>query len=252
MHKVDIRKISSPTYQENLVLLVEKDSTLTDMELTGEEIEYIKKESGNKATQVFLNRYTNWIIIQFIDQSKNPSHIKESLRKGGFSICKHIQKHKSKNVVIADHLNNTEFIIALTEGLLLSNYKFIKYFKDAGEKSSLLQDIALVSAKLTDNDIHKLVVLVEAVCIARDWVNEPASVFTSVLLSQEIQKLGIESGFTTQIFDKPKIESLKMGGLLAVNQGSSKPPTFSVLEWKPDNAVNAKPVILVGKGVVYD
>ena len=43
-----------------------------------------------------------------------------------------------------------------------------------------------------------------------------------------------------------------MGGLLAVNQGSIDEPTFSILEWKPKNATNKKPIILVGKGIVYD
>jgi leucyl aminopeptidase len=43
-----------------------------------------------------------------------------------------------------------------------------------------------------------------------------------------------------------------MGGLLAVNKGSIDPPTFSILEWKPENAKNSKPLVLVGKGVVFD
>jgi leucyl aminopeptidase len=43
-----------------------------------------------------------------------------------------------------------------------------------------------------------------------------------------------------------------MGGLLAVNAGSIDPPSFSIMEWKPKNAKNKQPVILVGKGVVYD
>ena len=43
-----------------------------------------------------------------------------------------------------------------------------------------------------------------------------------------------------------------MGGLLAVNLGSKHPPTFSILEWKPAKAKNKKPIVLVGKGVVYD
>ena len=43
-----------------------------------------------------------------------------------------------------------------------------------------------------------------------------------------------------------------MGGLLAVNRGSIDDPSFSILEWKPKNAKNKKPIILVGKGVVYD
>ncbi|MFV0590173.1 MAG: leucyl aminopeptidase family protein [Draconibacterium sp.] len=43
-----------------------------------------------------------------------------------------------------------------------------------------------------------------------------------------------------------------MGGLLAVNKGSIEPPTFNILEWKPQNAVNTKPIVLVGKGIVFD
>lgn len=43
-----------------------------------------------------------------------------------------------------------------------------------------------------------------------------------------------------------------MGGLLAVNYGSPEPPTFIIMEHKPDGATNSKPIVLVGKGVVYD
>lgn len=43
-----------------------------------------------------------------------------------------------------------------------------------------------------------------------------------------------------------------MGGLLAVNLGSIDPPTFTIMEYKPKNAKNKHPVVLIGKGVVYD
>ena len=43
-----------------------------------------------------------------------------------------------------------------------------------------------------------------------------------------------------------------MGGLLAVNLGSQDPPTFNIMEWKPKNAINEQPIVLVGKGIVYD
>jgi leucyl aminopeptidase len=52
--------------------------------------------------------------------------------------------------------------------------------------------------------------------------------------------------------NKAQIKAQKMGGLLAVNLGSPQPPTFTVMEWKPRNAKNKKPYVLVGKGVVYD
>ncbi|MFM8485032.1 MAG: peptidase M17, partial [Bacteroidota bacterium] len=61
-----------------------------------------------------------------------------------------------------------------------------------------------------------------------------------------------QSGFSVEILEKEKIAALKMGGLLAVNKASSVPPRFCILEWKPVNSVNEKPVVLIGKGVVYD
>ena len=74
----------------------------------------------------------------------------------------------------------------------------------------------------------------------------------AVALAGEIKKMGDEAGFSVEIFNKGKIEALKMGGLLAVNKGSVDPPLFSILEWKPAKHVNENPVVLVGKGIVYD
>jgi hypothetical protein len=43
-----------------------------------------------------------------------------------------------------------------------------------------------------------------------------------------------------------------MGGLVAVNKGSVDEPRFVVLEYNPGQAVNSKPLALVGKGIMYD
>jgi leucyl aminopeptidase len=45
----------------------------------------------------------------------------------------------------------------------------------------------------------------------------------------------MNAGFTVDVFNRNKIEALRMGGLPAVNKGSVYPPAFSVLEWKPGN-----------------
>jgi leucyl aminopeptidase len=78
----------------------------------------------------------------------------------------------------------------------------------------------------------------KAVWWGRDLVNEPLSHLTAIGLAEEIVAKGEEAGFLVEVFHKQKIESLKMGGLLAVNKGSIDPPTFTVMEWKPENAVN--------------
>jgi leucyl aminopeptidase len=83
-------------------------------------------------------------------------------------------------------------------------------------------------------------------------VNEPVSHLNATQLSQHIAALAPEAGFTVQVLEKTQIESLKMGGLLAVNKGSIDPPTFTIVEYKPEKAKNKQPIVLVGKGVVYD
>jgi leucyl aminopeptidase len=70
-------------------------------------------------------------------------------------------------------------------------------------------------------------------------------------LADHARRAGKTAGFRVQVFDKRKIEALKMGGLLAVNQGSVRPPVFIVMEWKGASATQP-PIVLVGKGVTFD
>jgi leucyl aminopeptidase len=93
---------------------------------------------------------------------------------------------------------------------------------------------------------------VDATLKARDLVNEPVNFLNAVQLAKEAEKLGKAAGFKTEVLDKKKIQSLKMGGLISVNLGSIDPPTFTIMEYKPKGATNKKPIVLVGKGVVYD
>jgi leucyl aminopeptidase len=134
--------------------------------------------------------------------------------------------------------------------LLLANYQFLKYKSD--KKANTLTSVSLISNKISKEDLSELHTIVEATYIARDLVNEPVIYLTAEQFSEEIKKLGKTAGFKVEVFNKAKIQSLNMGGLIGVNKGSPNPPTFNVLEYKPAGAKNKQPYILVGKGVVYD
>ncbi|NTV92391.1 MAG: leucyl aminopeptidase [Chlorobiaceae bacterium] len=87
--------------------------------------------------------------------------------------------------------------------------------------------------------------------MARDLVNLPGN----YLQAEDIAKAALESGsrygYDVKVLRKKEMEDLAMGGLLAVNQGSTQPPTFSILDYKPKG--KAKVVVaLVGKGVTFD
>lgn len=136
--------------------------------------------------------------------------------------------------------------------MALGNYQFLKYFKAKAEKASNLTSIKVDEKAINRSQLAELQAVLTATYIARDLVNEPQSYLSAPQLSKEVIALSKKYGFSVNVFNKKKIESLKMGGLLAVNKGSMQPPTFSILEWKPKKAKNKKPVVLVGKGIIYD
>jgi leucyl aminopeptidase len=252
MQKVTLGKISQVEEEANLVYLVDMDSALDGLLLSKQEADYVHSEFNKKNYRVFLNRYSHWIFIVSFERSKKRTEVTETLRKAGNSVSKQIFECKNEQVVLIDNCGDKALILALAEGLVLGDYQFLKYFKDPSEKQSKLREVSVISTEVTLSDILELNTLLNAVYIARDLVNEPASHLTSELLASEINNLGEAAGFEVELLDKNKISALKMGGLLAVNKGSTAPPTFSVLSWKPDNAINEKPVVLVGKGIVYD
>lgn len=142
---------------------------------------------------------------------------------------------------------DAEHIELFAEGLGLSAYSFHKYLAKSPETKWKKASTSNKKANLKEVNT-----IVEATNWARDLVNEPVSYLTAEQLAKDVKAKCSEVGIKTEILKKAKIESLKMGGLLAVNKGSIDPPTFSILEWKPANAVNKKPIVLVGKGIVYD
>ena len=175
--------------------------------------------------------------------------INESVRQAGSKLQKEISKYSITGISLIIP-ENEHYLTYYAEGIILSGYQFLKY-KSEGDKYKL-EELFLIGEKISKKEVEELAITSAAVFIARDLVNEPGSYLTAVQLGEEIISLSKQYGFSTEILNKQKIEVLKMGGLLAVNKGSIDPPTFSILEWNPSSAKNKKPVILVGKGVVFD
>lgn len=139
---------------------------------------------------------------------------------------------------------------AVAESLLLSSYTFDTY-KSEKEPNSLEQ-VQIFAETVDENALERGIKLAEATCIARDLVNEPVITLTATELGNRIRALGKQYGFEVDVWNKKKIQSMKMGGLLAVNAGSIEPPTFSILTYHTENTRHTRPVVLVGKGVVFD
>ena len=171
----------------------------------------------------------------------------EQLRVAGSLVQQYIGQ-KLEKIQIS---GSEKSVLKFTEGLILANYKFTKYFSKEAESKNKLSEVVL-SDEISDSKTTELWNTCKVVYWTRDLVNEPVSYLTAVKLSEEISIAGDEAGFSVNVLHKAQIEALKMGGLLGVNRGSMDPPTFTIAEYKHPKAVNKKPIVLVGKGVVYD
>jgi leucyl aminopeptidase len=251
--KMKIRKVEDFPMKDHVVLIGAKGSHFAEFLSSDEERKFLKEKLAKNKTQITVNQYSRQVFIQVLESEKKEEYqIMEGLRNAASRLLSELKFHEIKSITIVHIDGSCDAVLAFAEGLALANYQFIKYFKDQDKKKSSLEEIRLACPLAEDKCIENLQHLVDAVYKTRDLINEPASFLTAEKLASEIEKMGKDAGFKVEVFNKKKIESLKMGGLLAVNLGSIDPPTFSVLEYKPAKAKNKKPIILVGKGVIFD
>ena len=248
---IKIQKASVIGENSSVIYLGYKDSDLVGL-FANDELNYINSSIEKKQTSIIISRFPALRQLVLIEK-KGIYADRENARKAASKAHSAIASEKPASLFVVPVKGiDKEFVLAFIEGFILTNYQFLKYFSEKQEKEYSLKNIFLVDDRVSESDCIEIESITSGVYFTRDLINEPLSFLTSVQLSKEIKKASLQAGFNLEVLDKGKIETLKMGGLLAVNRGSIDPPTFSILEWKPDNAVNEKPYILVGKGVVFD
>jgi leucyl aminopeptidase len=237
---------------QHLVIIVSKFSKLpaglfnaAEKTFMREQIETLKQEV------VSFNRFGYWVYLFYIKEEKDRSKRMETCRKAGDKVAGLLNAQKALRVAVYDAEGKSSEVLAFTEGIALGSYQFLKY-KKYKENENTLKEIEIYSVTCHVSRITDLNILLEAVALCRDLVNEPNSYLTATVFSKEVEKMATGCGAKVEVLNKQKLAALKMGGLLGVNQGSHEPPTFAVMEWKPADAINQKPVVFVGKGVVYD
>lgn len=245
-----IRKVSSPGKSDHTAFLFTSGIKPDKNFFQKSELDYIQSEIKKKNRFITINHYDRLLFLQDVDKGTSESYKHaEQLRRAGDQLTGALNRAGISEITIVSDAPANE-VMAFAEGMVLGNYQFLKY-KSSPDKNAL-NEISIASSGVTAAMTAELTTLCEAVYAARDLVNEPVASLNAEGLAKAFVKLGKSAGFKVTVFDKKKITSMKMGGLLAVNKGSIDPPTFTVMEWKPAGAVNKKPVVLVGKGVVYD
>jgi leucyl aminopeptidase len=235
-----------------LVHITDNITQLKNTGLSKEEQTYTEQQIKNDQKIIALNRFDFQVYIIYTTAKKEAHQSREALRKLGAELQLLLQKAKTKEITITNHTAEPTAAYLLAEGLALSAYQFLKYKSDARKITHTLTDIGFEKQSITLKDLKQLQAVCEAIYHVRTLVNEPLSYLTAEQLSKDISAIGKEAGFRVNVLGKAKIEQLNMGGILAVNRGSILPPTFTIMEHRPTRVINKNPIVLVGKGIVYD
>lgn len=235
------------------ILLFNSESFKESKLLTTEEISWLEEKYKLGIRQAVFHRNNSTYCVLILNGSeKDDRETKlEKARVLGHNAWKYIAEFKIPSVLLHVEGLKDKYTTAFVEGFLLSSYKFIKYKKEEKNAHSF-DGIVLSKGVLSDKQVEHLKVLVESVFVARDLVNEPVSILHTQALAQRAISISEKAGIDVKVLSEEEIKALNMGGVLGVNKGSAAPPAFVIMEWKPKNAKNKKPLVLVGKGVAYD
>jgi|GEM_PF-1502656 len=126
-------------------------------------------------------------------------------------------------------------------------------------KSKKADAISLQEIVFNTDDSQALQAIAEAQAIAngvkaaRNIANMPPNICTPAYLAEQAKNLAETStSLSLDVIDEEDMAKLGMNAYLAVSRGSQNPAYMSILHFNNAPDKNAKPIVLVGKGLTFD
>ncbi|KWW30775.1 MAG: leucyl aminopeptidase [bacterium P3] len=185
----------------------------------------------------------------YCDASLPQGELCETLRRAAYDLCR--QAHAEKHAVLqVDAVGlDVVLLLAFVEGIQLADYSFDRY---KSKEPFHIARLDIRSRKLNAAQLETYRNLWNRIFWCREWVNLPVADLNATRFADELQAVASDMKISCEVYDKKAIEKLGMGGLLGVNRGSVDEPRLVVLEYDGAGNNRTKPVVLVGKGVMYD
>ncbi|MCD9085918.1 leucyl aminopeptidase [Stenotrophomonas sp. SY1] len=140
----------------------------------------------------------------------------------------------------------------IRQAVIAANHACYRYTATLGKKKP--EAPGLESLAISGSDETALLqgqAIAAGVEYARELGNLPPNFCTPAYLAESSAAFAAEhEGAEAEILDEAQMETLGMGSLLAVARGSANRPKLVVLKW--NNGGDAKPYVLVGKGITFD
>lgn len=161
-------------------------------------------------------------------------------------------KATKADVLLDDEAATSDRVAELAAGLRLRHYRFDRYKAVKAEDNGTALSVTLHvgNRAAADKAIADRDATTSGTLLARDLVHLPPNVLGTlefVAEAEKLEKLGIE----LEVLDEKAMKKLGMNSLLAVAQGSERPPRLVIMRWNGGGKDEA-PLAFIGKGVVFD
>ena len=177
----------------------------------------------------------------------------DTVRVGAARAAHEAIERRAKRFAVALPADDDATVRAGAEGLLYGNYRFESHLTDRERKTFRPTSVDLCVSADRKAAVAAGVTGAEAVCLARDLVNEPASLLNPAEFARRAQEVAKAASLKCKVLDDKQLAKLGMGALLAVARGSENPAKVVHLTYTPQGAGKDTPsVLLVGKGVTFD
>jgi leucyl aminopeptidase len=142
---------------------------------------------------------------------------------------------------------------AIAEGVILGLYSFTKYKRPEYEdiEEMLIMAREKEQVPVLEPAISKGKAVAQVTNLARDMVNEPANYMTPSQMAETAREIASKYNLELKVFDREDMETMGMGAVLGVAQGSNQPPKLITLSYKGDER-SQKTMGFLGKGITFD
>lgn len=237
-----------------------KFSTLTNQKLPKKILSMIENTEEN-LIQFNLND-GRFVFVQKVCERKKLHP--DTFRRASSTLIKKLTSLKlNETLILPADLSDEEitqnfktheyYIQTYLEGIKLGAYKYQDYLS---KKNSTEISVKVYYPEVSDEKLKEIFsttdVLMKYVYLARDLQNKPSNELTPQRFTELVKELSRKNKkVKIKIFDFEQIKKMKMGGLVAVGQGSDNPPYFLILEYN-GNPQSKERTVLVGKGITFD
>ncbi len=153
-----------------------------------------------------------------------------------------------------DAVKDRDTAWAIRQAAIAADHAMYRYVATLGEKNKKRNETGLERLDIAGNDAAALAqgrAIAAGVRFARELGNLPPNICNPEYLAEQGRIFARRfDKAECEVLDDAQMQELGMGSLLAVARGSANRPRLVVLKW--NNGGDAKPYVLVGKGITFD